>query len=104
MPELGQKIANAHNVSFDINGTKISVCDYFAERYNIRLRYPQYPLVEIPRTRNSATLLPRHLYTLLPRCLLDSRFEARSAKSTLRHTVTNVLVEINTFSRREIED
>lgn len=46
MPELGPRIANAHNVLFDINGRKISVSEYFAERYNIRLRYPQFPLIE----------------------------------------------------------
>lgn len=46
LPELGPKIANAHNVHFDIKGRKMSVCDYFAERYNIRLRYPQFPVIE----------------------------------------------------------
>lgn len=104
MPELGPKISNAHNVSFDINGRKISVCDYFAERYNIRLRYPQFPLVETPRTRDPATQPPRHLYIPLPGYLLDSRFGVRRAKPTLHHTISDVMVEINTFPRRVIED
>lgn len=46
LPELGDKIANSRHVMFDIKGEKTSVYDYFVKRYGIRLRYPQFPLIE----------------------------------------------------------
>lgn len=46
LPELGPKIANAHNVNVEINGETMSITKYFEKRYNIRLRHPQFPLIE----------------------------------------------------------
>lgn len=55
LPELGPQIANAHNVMVEINGRKMSVSKYFEDRYSIRLRYPQFPLIE---TTKKGTYFP----------------------------------------------
>jgi hypothetical protein len=55
LPELGDKIANARNVTFEVNGKMTSIHDYFAERYKIRLRNPQFPLIE---TTKKGTYFP----------------------------------------------
>ena len=46
VPELGPKIANAHNMTVSYEGKDISITEYFLKRYNKTLRHPQYPLIE----------------------------------------------------------
>ncbi|SPO05231.1 related to argonaute like post-transcriptional gene silencing protein QDE-2 [Cephalotrichum gorgonifer] len=58
LPELGDKISSSRHVTFDINGQKQTVYDYFEKKYNIRLRYPQFPLIE---TTKKGTYIPMEL-------------------------------------------
>uniref|UniRef100_A0A914Y6P7 Piwi domain-containing protein n=1 Tax=Panagrolaimus superbus TaxID=310955 RepID=A0A914Y6P7_9BILA len=49
---------SAERITFELDGKKLSVADYFLQKYNIRLRYPQYPCVIQKRGKEDKNYFP----------------------------------------------
>ena len=59
----GSEGATARNVTFEIDGRRISVRDYFSQRYNITLRWPDLPVIE---TTKKGCYMPMELCWIKP--------------------------------------
>ena len=55
---------SARDYKFEKDGKMISIYDYFAKQYNIRLSYPNLPLVKATRGKN--TIIPMEVLKIMP--------------------------------------
>ena len=77
----------ARDVKFeDRNGKMISVYDYFAQKYNIRLQYPDLPLVKMTKGKN--TVLPMEVLTLKDMQRYQYKMDERQTSNMIKFAVT----------------
>lgn len=82
---------NARNLSFDMNGERITIVEYFRQRYNIVLRFPNLPCVQVkPANRN--VFLPIEVCNFIP---------GEHAKAELTAEQRNAMIQFTTLSPRD---
>ncbi|SMR63616.1 unnamed protein product [Zymoseptoria tritici ST99CH_3D1] len=77
----------ARNTTFDKeDGTKISVYDFFAKTYNIRLQYPDLPLVKATKGKN--TYLPMECLVIKENQRYNFKMDERQTSNMIKFAVT----------------
>lgn len=61
--KFGTEGATAQTVTFEVHGRRVTVADYFKEKYNCPLRFPGFPIIE---TTKKGCYVPIELCYILP--------------------------------------
>lgn len=76
----------ARDAKFEKDGKMISIYDYYAKTYNIRLNYPDLPLVKATRGKN--TLLPMEILKIEPNARYTFKLDERQTANMIKFAVT----------------
>ncbi|TKA80235.1 hypothetical protein B0A55_04157 [Friedmanniomyces simplex] len=76
----------ARDHKFDKDGKMISVYDHFASTYNIRLQFPDLPLVKM--TKGKMTVLPMEVLTIKPNERYAFKMDERQTSNMIKFAVT----------------
>lgn len=77
---------SARDHKFEKDGKTISVYDYFAKEFNVRLQYPDLPLVRMTKGKN--TLLPMEVLQLEPNQRYSSKLDERQTSNMIKFAAT----------------
>ncbi|KAK5126303.1 hypothetical protein LTR85_010539 [Meristemomyces frigidus] len=76
----------ARDAKFEKDGKVISIYDYFAQAFNIRLQYPDLPLVKMMKGKN--TLLPMEVLKIEPNARYTFKLDERQTANMIKFAVT----------------
>ena len=77
---------SAREYKFEKDGQKISIYDYFARTYNVRLQHPELPLVKMTRGKN--TVLPMEILKINQNQRYQYKMNERQTASMIKFAVT----------------
>lgn len=77
---------SARDEKFEKDGKQVSVAEYFAKEYNIRLQYPDLPLVKMTKGKN--TMLPMEVLRVKPNQRYTSKLDERQTSAMIKFAAT----------------
>jgi eukaryotic translation initiation factor 2C len=77
----GLSKGSAKSTTFDMNGTKISVLDYFAQKYQVRVNYPDLPCASVG---NTGALIPLEFLDVEPCQRLMKKLDDRQTADMIK--------------------
>lgn len=77
---------SARDAKFEKDGTEISVYEYFAKEFNVRLQYPDLPLVRMTRGKN--ILLPMEVLKLETNQRYTSKLDEKQTSAMIKFAAT----------------
>ena len=79
----GLSFKSAKEETFDCEGTKVSVVNYFREKYNIQLRHPDLPCVKIGQ---KGSMIPMELCRVVDGQKKQGKLTGQQTQQMIRHT------------------
>jgi len=77
---------NARDHKFEKDGKMVSVYDYFAREFNIRLQFPGLPLVKM--TKGKSTMLPMEVLKIVENQRYQFKMDERQTSNMIKFAVT----------------
>lgn len=77
---------SARDYKFEKDGKSVSVYDYFAKEFNVRLQFPELPLVKM--TKGKSTMLPMEILKIEQNQRYQYKLDERQTSNMIKFAVT----------------